>query len=152
YGSINKKENPGSITIDMKYFNKSFGNNEVLHQINLTIENREFISEIGKSRSGTSTLLRLIAYLEPLTSGALTFNGIPSNESKSNITMMYQNSRLLPWKKVIDNVGLGLDGQWKERAQKALDAVGLIDYKDQWPSKLSGGQQQRVALARALVH
>lgn len=66
--------------------------------------------------------------------------------------MMYQDSRLLPWKKVIDNVGLGLEGNWKEKAEKALKAVGLIEYKDEWPTRLSGGQQQRVALARALVH
>jgi len=152
YESIIRKENPDAIKIDMKNVSKSFGKNEVLHQVNLTIEKGEFVAVIGKSGSGKSTLLRLIAGLETLTSGELNFNGIPSTESTANMTMMYQNSRLLPWKKVIDNVGLGLDGQWKERALKALEAVGLIEFKDQWPSKLSGGQQQRVALARALVH
>lgn len=152
YESIIRKENPDSIKIDMKNVSKSFGKNEVLQQVNLTIEKGEFVAVIGKSGSGKSTLLRLIAGLETLTSGELNFNGIPSTESTANMTMMYQNSRLLPWKKVIDNVGLGLDGQWKERAINALEAVGLIEFKDQWPSKLSGGQQQRVALARALVH
>ena len=152
YESIIRKENPDAIKIDMKNVSKSFGKNEVLQQVNLTIEKGEFVAVIGKSGSGKSTLLRLIAGLETLTSGELNFNGIPSTESTANMTMMYQNSRLLPWKKVIDNVGLGLDGQWKERAIKALEAVGLIEFKDQWPSKLSGGQQQRVALARALVH
>ena len=150
--SIIRKDNPEAIKINMNNVSKSFGKNEVLHQVNVTIEKGEFVAVIGKSGSGKSTLLRLIANLETLTSGELKFNGIPSTESKSNMTMMYQNSRLLPWKKVIDNVGLGLDGQWKERAQKALEAVGLMNFKDQWPSKLSGGQQQRVALARALVH
>ena len=65
---------------------------------------------------------------------------------------MYQDSRLLPWKTVIQNVGLGLKGDWKARAESVLEAVGLLSYKDQWPSKLSGGQKQRVALARALIH
>src|SRR5690606_14268082 len=59
---------------------------------------------------------------------------------------------LLPWKKVIDNVGLGLTGNWRERALEALAAVGLSDKADQWPATLSGGQKQRVALARALIH
>ncbi|WP_140415677.1 ATP-binding cassette domain-containing protein, partial [Escherichia coli] len=77
---------------------------------------------------------------------------IPLKESKVNITMMYQDSRLLPWKKIIDNVGLGLEGQWKDKAAGGLDSVGLLGYKDEWPSTLSGGQKQRVALARALIH
>lgn len=65
---------------------------------------------------------------------------------------MYQDSRLLPWKKVIDNVGLGLKGNWKDEAEEALEKVGLLHLKDEWPSTLSGGQKQRVALARALIH
>src|SRR5699024_3255970 len=104
------------------------------------------------SGSGKSTLLRLASNLEPLSGGELLFNRTPAAKSKAKMTMMYQDSRLLPWKKVIDNVGLGLGGEWTTHAEKALEAVGLIDFKDQWPSKLSGGQQQRVALARALVH
>ena len=66
--------------------------------------------------------------------------------------MMFQDSRLLPWKTVIDNVGLGLKGQWREAALKALASVGLEDRAGEWPAALSGGQKQRVALARALIH
>lgn len=65
---------------------------------------------------------------------------------------MFQDDRLLPWKKVIDNVGLGLKGKWREAALAALEEVGLADRADEWPSALSGGQKQRVALARALIH
>ena len=65
--------------------------------------------------------------------------------------MMFQDSRLLPWKTVIDNVGLGLKGQWREAALKALASVGLEDRAGEWPGA-SGGQKQRVALARALIH
>lgn len=66
--------------------------------------------------------------------------------------MMFQDSRLLPWKTVIDNVGLGLKGQWREAALRALASVGLEDRAGEWPAALSGGQKQRVALARALIH
>src|SRR5690606_25619477 len=63
-----------------------------------------------------------------------------------------QDARLLPWKRVIDNVGLGLSGDWRPRADQALAEVGLAERADEWPAALSGGQKQRVALARALIH
>jgi sulfonate transport system ATP-binding protein len=65
---------------------------------------------------------------------------------------MFKDARLLPWEKVIDNVGLGLSGHWRPRALEALEAVGLADRANEWPAALSGGQKQRVALARALIH
>jgi sulfonate transport system ATP-binding protein len=66
--------------------------------------------------------------------------------------MMFQDARLLPWKSVIDNVGLGLKGNWKTQARHALATVGLENRAGEWPAALSGGQKQRVALARALIH
>src|SRR5690606_39283643 len=66
--------------------------------------------------------------------------------------MMFQDARLLPWKTVMDNVGLGLKGSWREDARQALAAVGLENRAGEWPAALSGGQKQRVALARALIH
>lgn len=66
--------------------------------------------------------------------------------------MMFQDARLLPWKTVIDNVGLGLKGHWRNAARDALAAVGLENRAQEWPAALSGGQKQRVALARALIH
>lgn len=150
--TIERTVNENAVKIELKNVSKSFGEKVVLRDVNLTIEKGEFVAIIGKSGSGKSTLLRLVSKLEPLSGGELLFDGVPASESNKKLTMMYQDSRLLPWKKVLDNVGLGLDGNWKEKAEKALEAVGLIDYKNEWPSRLSGGQQQRVALARALVH
>ncbi len=66
--------------------------------------------------------------------------------------MMFQDARLLPWKTVIDNVGLGLKGAWRDAALQALASVGLESRAQEWPAALSGGQKQRVALARALIH
>ncbi len=148
----NTVENQQGVHIHIEQIEKSFGEKTVLKNLSLTIEAGEFVVIVGKSGSGKSTLLRLAAGLEEPTSGDITFNGIPIKEAKPNITMMYQDSRLLPWKSVLNNVGLGLKGNWKEKAEKTLEHVGLLQYKDAWPSTLSGGQQQRVALARALVH
>lgn len=141
-----------AIQIDINHLKKSFGSKEILHDISITFEKGEFIAIIGKSGSGKSTLLRLVASLEEITEGELLFDGVSANKSDANVKMMYQDSRLLPWKKVIDNVGLGLTGDWTAKAEGALNKVGLLHLKDEWPSTLSGGQKQRVALARALIH
>lgn len=140
------------IEIQLQQVVKSFGDKTVLKEISLTIEKGEFLVIVGKSGSGKSTLLRLTAGLDEQTSGEILFDGISQKQSKANIRMMYQDSRLLPWKKVFQNVGIGLTGDWQSKALQTLENVGLTDYKDQWPASLSGGQQQRVALARALVN
>lgn len=140
------------VQIRLEHIEKSFGETIVLKNLSLTIEKGEFVVIIGKSGSGKSTLLRLVAGLETPTSGQLTFDDKPLEEANSSTTMMYQDSRLLPWKTVLQNVGLGLKGDWKERARTTLEHVGLLPFENEWPSTLSGGQQQRVALARALVH
>ena len=73
-------------------------------------------------------------------------------QTQDDTRLMFQDARLLPWKKVIDNVGLGLQGNWRQDALNALAAVGLENRAAEWPAALSGGQKQRVALARALIH
>ena len=108
---------------------------------------------VGRSGCGKSTLLRIIAGLEQISSGNLTVNGQELNGRNKSAKIMFQDGRLLPWKKVYDNVGIGLklDSQ-KQQILKILEQVGLSDRSQAWPSELSGGQQQRVALARALIH
>lgn len=146
------KQNEKSVKIKIEQIEKRFGDKTVLKNLSLEIEAGEFVVIVGKSGSGKSTLLRLAAGLEETTDGEITFNDVPIQKSKAKTTMMYQDSRLLPWKSVINNVGLGLKGKWQEKAEETLEHVGLLQYKDVWPSTLSGGQQQRVALARALIN
>lgn len=123
----------------------------VLKGINISIQRGEFIAIVGKSGCGKSTLLRLIAGLEKVSDGTIIQDGAAVSGINKQARMMFQDGRLLPWKTVIDNIGLGLNGDWKPLAMQALENVGLEDRANKYPSKLSGGQKQRIALARALV-
>ncbi|MDQ8023037.1 MAG: ATP-binding cassette domain-containing protein [Moraxellaceae bacterium] len=130
---------------------KRYGEREVLKQISLDIAPGEFVAIVGRSGCGKSTLLRLIAALESYQSGVLHYDG-DASDSRHDTRIMFQDSRLLPWKRVLDNVALGLPRDAKDNAQRVLGEVGLADRGREWPTRLSGGQRQRVALARALVH
>lgn len=132
---------------------KQYNQRTVLNNIDLHIPSGQFVAVVGRSGCGKSTLLRLLAGLEKASSGELRAGSAPLSEAREDIRLMFQDDRLLPWKSVIDNVGLGLKGKaWKDRALDALKAVGLADRAGEWPAALSGGQKQRVALARALIH
>jgi sulfonate transport system ATP-binding protein len=89
--------------------------------------------------------------LEEPTSGRILLDGEALHGLNEKARVMFQDARLLPWRRVIDNVGLGLKGHWKAQALEVLEQVGLVDRAEDWPSVLSGGQRQRVALARALI-
>jgi sulfonate transport system ATP-binding protein len=138
--------------LEISNLQKSFSRQKVLRNINLMVHKGEFIAIVGKSGCGKSTLLRLIAGLETASAGEIYTNGEILQGRNQLAKMMFQDGRLLPWKRVLQNVGLGLKTDWKERAEKVLGQVGLADRVNEWPSVLSGGQRQRVALARALVH
>ncbi|MEA5103019.1 aliphatic sulfonates ABC transporter ATP-binding protein [Pantoea sp. S18] len=132
---------------------KQYGDRTILNNIDLHIPSGQFVAVVGRSGCGKSTLLRLLAGLESTTRGSLLAGNAPLSEAREDTRLMFQDSRLLPWKKVIDNVGLGLKGrEWRAAALDALEAVGLADRANEWPAALSGGQKQRVALARALIH
>jgi len=130
---------------------KAFGEREVLRGIDLNIPAGQFVAVVGRSGCGKSTLLRLLAGLDQPSRGALLAGNGPLSAAHDDTRLMFQDARLLPWKRVIDNVGLGLSGDWRPRAREALAAVGLADRAGEWPAALSGGQKQRVALARALA-
>lgn len=140
------------VPLSVRGLNKRFGELSVLKELDLEVPAGQFIAVVGRSGCGKSTLLRLLAGLDEPTSGKLLAAGRPLPESRDGTRLMFQDSRLLPWKKVIDNVGLGLRGDWRAQALEALRAVGLEDKAGNWPATLSGGQKQRVALARALIH
>jgi len=131
---------------------KRFGQREVLRHTELRVESGQFIVIVGRSGCGKSTLLRLVAGLETATEGTVTINDQVLNGLSDDTRIMFQDARLLPWKRVIDNVALGLRPERWADALKVLDHVGLADRANDWPSRLSGGQRQRVSLARALVH
>lgn len=125
---------------------RRFQGNTVLHGVDLNIARGEFVALLGKSGSGKSTILRALAGLDEGVTGSGRI-AVPSRRS-----VLFQDSRLLPWKKVVDNVTLGLDGpDARAAALKALEEVELHHRTDVWPKTLSGGEQQRVALARSLV-
>jgi len=132
--------------------NKQYGERHVLRNLDLSIRPGEFVAIVGHSGCGKSTLLRLLAGLEQTSTGFLDLDGKRLQGIHPDIRIMFQDSRLLPWRTVIENVGLGLKGDWLGAAQQALEQVGLADRANEWPAALSGGQRQRVALARALVH
>jgi len=143
----------GGADVQARGLVKRYGTREVLQDVDLHIRPGEFVSIVGRSGCGKSTLLRLLAGLESPSSGAITIDGRAQSQHKDDVRIMFQDARLLPWKRVVDNVALGLPGRdAKDRALEALSQVGLAERAKEWPAVLSGGQRQRVALARALVH
>ena len=135
-----------SAVVRIRNLERRFTRKGVLQGIDLDIEKGEFVALLGRSGSGKSTLLRALAGLdhEAIGSGLL--------QAPERISVVFQDARLLPWKRVLDNVVLGLgSADARERGQRALEEVELGSRALSWPYELSGGEQQRVALARSLV-
>jgi len=143
----------GGVALHLHGLEKSFGPTRVLRGIDLDIAPGEFVAIVGKSGCGKSTLLRLLAGLDQPDAGEIRFADAGGGPVQPNKRIVFQEPRLLPWAKVVDNVAVGLGEGRRARAaaEGALEAVQLADKADQWPARLSGGQRQRVALARALV-
>jgi sulfonate transport system ATP-binding protein len=134
----------GAPVVSISGLRRSFADRVVLDGLDLEIRRGEFVALIGRSGSGKSTLLRGLAGLDPGLEGEMDVHG--------TVSMAFQGARLLPWKRVLDNVGLGLRRPDPgDIAREALAEVGLQDHHDAWPLTLSGGEAQRVSLARALV-
>jgi sulfonate transport system ATP-binding protein len=125
---------------------RGFEGRVVLDDVDLDIAAGEFVALLGRSGSGKSTLLRALAELDDGVAGSGELR-VPAERA-----VVFQDSRLLPWARVLDNVVLGLGGpDARSRGSAALDEVGLAGRERAWPNELSGGEQQRVALARSLV-
>lgn len=127
----------------LDHVRRRFGDHEVIRGVDLTVDRGEFVSLLGHSGCGKTTLLRILAGLDTGATGGVRGGDRPA--------IVFQDARLLPWRRVLDNVVLGLDADARERARTVLAEVGLADRADAWPRQLSGGQRQRVAIARALV-
>ncbi len=138
------------VGIRLRALSKAFSGRTVLHDIDLEIAPGEFVAIVGRSGCGKSTLLRLVAQLDAASGGEVAYEHAGNGEPE--IRIMFQDARLLPWKRVQANVALGLPRQATPLALQALRQVGLEQRAGEWPAVLSGGQRQRVALARALVH
>jgi len=147
-------------TLELQGISKSFGTVEVLKNINLTVEDGEFVVFVGPSGCGKSTLLRVIAGLEDASAGEVSIAGERVNTTppaKRGIAMVFQSYALYPHLSVRDNMALGIKQEKQPksvieaRVSKAVEMLDLGAYVDRRPSDLSGGQRQRVAIGRAIV-
>ena len=151
--------------IETRGLRKSYGSNEVLKGLDVSIAEGEVVCVIGPSGSGKSTFLRCLNKLEDITAGEVEVNGfsltdpkVDLNKVRQNIGMVFQHFNLFPHMSVLQNVMLapmelkkGSKAEVRANALRLLDQVGLADKADARPAQLSGGQKQRVAIARALA-
>ena len=153
------------MAIEIKNINKSFHGRgldhdiKVLDDVNLNIEDGEFVCLLGPSGCGKTTLLRLIAGLDQPTSGEVIADGEVVKKPSGDRAVIFQQYSLFPWLTVLENVMFGLNlkkDRTKEEnlkaAERYLESVGLIDFKDSYPHELSGGMKQRVAIIRSLLN
>lgn len=132
--------------VALRQFSRSFQQPRILDAIDLLIPPGQFVALLGESGSGKTTLLRAVAGLDA------DAHSIGHAQTSGNVSVLFQDARLLPWLSVIDNLTLGMDSPaTRQRAQHLLQEVGLGDKSSVWPSTLSGGQKQRAALARSLL-
>jgi NitT/TauT family transport system ATP-binding protein len=130
------------------------GGLRVLDKLSFEVCPREFICFLGPSGSGKTTLLRILAGLLKPTDGEVNF----VHRQRPEIGMVFQQSNLMPWRSVTDNIKLPLElegmeeGKAKQKTQEMIELVGLQGFESSWPRELSGGMAQRVSLARALIH
>ncbi|SIQ77379.1 NitT/TauT family transport system ATP-binding protein [Priestia flexa] len=159
---VNEVKHESSPTIvQMNRVNKMYANGKVaVKDVNLTIQQGEFVSFVGPSGCGKSTIFKMISGLIDQTSGHVDILGkTPRDAQKesTDVAFVFQDATLLPWRSVIDNVMLPLEfrniahSEKKERAYKVLEMVGLKEYTKALPRELSGGMKMRVSIARALI-
>jgi NitT/TauT family transport system ATP-binding protein len=129
----------------------------VLDHIDFTLRDGEIVAILGKSGSGKSTFLRILAGLVPPSEGVVEYRGLPVSEPVRGTAMVFQSYALFPWLTVLGNVELGLEAQGiagverRRQAVNAIDLIGLDGFENAYPKELSGGMRQRVGFARALV-
>ena len=152
--------------IELKHIDKFYGDNHVLRDINLTIEDGDFMTLLGPSGCGKTTTLRVVSGLERPQNGTMTIDGVEminaddayyAEPSKRGLNLVFQSYALWPHMTVYNNIAFGLKIQKMakdeidKRVMSALRMMRIEQYKDRYPTELSGGQQQRVAIARAVA-
>jgi NitT/TauT family transport system ATP-binding protein len=136
---------------------KRYGSTTVLHNIDLSIAQGEFVSLIGPSGCGKSTLLKLISGLTAASDGGILVDGQTPVNARKTISYIFQDATLLPWRTVARNVGLGLELEHasreirEQKVQSLIELVGLNHVAGSYPRQLSGGMKMRVSVARALA-
>ena len=139
---------------------KSYGKDQVVHGVDLEVQNREFMVILGPSGCGKSTLLRMIAGLEDITDGDIAIEGRVVNDLEPRdrgCAMVFQNYALYPHMTVANNIGYGLKvagvpkAERLEKVRAVAKTIGLEEFLDRRPGQLSGGQRQRVAMGRAII-
>ena len=152
--------------IELTHIDKYYGKNHVLKDLNLTIEDGDFMTLLGPSGCGKTTTLRVVSGLEKPQNGTMTIDGVEminaddayyAEPSKRGLNLVFQSYALWPHMTVYNNIAFGLKIQKMSKAEidrRVMDSLRMmrIDmYKDRYPTELSGGQQQRVAIARAIA-
>jgi len=138
-------------------FTDDKGSLQALNQINFSVDREQFICVVGPSGSGKSTLVRVLAGLLAPTSGQVVLDGMPINEPRKGVGIVFQKANLMPWRSVLRNITLPLEinhiplNKANERASELIELVGLTGFEDWLPHDLSGGMLQRVAIARSLI-
>ncbi len=138
---------------------------QVIEQVSFKIDHAEFISIVGTSGCGKTSLLKMISGLNPVKQGTVYFRGEPIIKPLQNVGIAFQNPVLLPWRNTLENVLLPLEivpphkhqlkrqrARYLAAAQDLLSTVGLVDFQKHYPWQLSGGMRQRASLCRALIH
>ena len=147
--------------VEIEGVNKIYGKNHVVKDLNLTVEEGEFLTLLGSSGCGKTTTLRMIAGFEEPTTGSIKVEGESIEEKEPferNVNTVFQSYALFPHKTIFDNIAYGLKmkkvpkAEIKEKVTEMMELVQLEGFEKRYPSQLSGGQKQRVAIARALIN
>jgi len=147
--------------VEINGVNKIYGSNHVVKDLNLVVEEGEFLTLLGSSGCGKTTTLRMIAGFEEPTSGSIKVEGEAIEEKEPferNVNTVFQSYALFPHKTIYDNIAYGLKmkkvpkDEIKKRVHEMMELVQLEGFEKRYPSQLSGGQKQRVAIARALIN
>ena len=147
--------------VEIEGVNKIYGSNHVVRDLNLSVDEGEFLTLLGSSGCGKTTTLRMIAGFEEPTTGTIKVEGESIEEKEPyerNVNTVFQSYALFPHMTIFDNIAYGLKmkkvskSEIKTRVMEIMDLVQLNGFEKRYPSQLSGGQKQRVAIARALIN